>query len=68
MVRRTGIVMFIYAGSFLVGCETYFIAPTAWFYVKSLGQDEVLMEGFFRKYHDLFVLRRLPMAIEFSGM
>ena len=28
---------------FLQGCETYFIAPTAWYYIKSLGQTKLFL-------------------------
>ena len=43
MVRHKRIVRFCWVQTFLIGCETYFIAPTAWYYVKSLGQNEVLL-------------------------
>jgi hypothetical protein len=42
MVRHKGIVKFGYVREFIAGCENYFIAPTAWYYVRSLGQNEVL--------------------------
>jgi MFS family permease len=34
------ILIFICVRNFTDGCETYFIAPTAWYYIKSLGQGE----------------------------
>ncbi|CAB3994127.1 major facilitator superfamily domain-containing 8 [Paramuricea clavata] len=43
MVRHKGIVKFAYVRQFLAGCETYFIAPTAWYYVRSLGQNELFL-------------------------
>jgi MFS family permease len=34
------ILIFICVRNFTDGCETYFIAPTAWYYIKSLGQSK----------------------------
>ncbi|XP_028402646.1 SPX domain-containing membrane protein Os09g0521800-like [Dendronephthya gigantea] len=34
------ILVFICVRNFTDGCEAYFIAPTAWYYVKSLGQSK----------------------------
>ncbi|XP_028413270.1 uncharacterized protein LOC114536115 [Dendronephthya gigantea] len=41
--KQLPIVKFSYVRNFLEGCETYFIAPTAWYYVRSLGQDELFL-------------------------
>ena len=38
MDRHHWIIKFAALRSFLSGCETYLIAPTAWIYIKSLGQ------------------------------
>lgn len=42
MARIKGIIKFAYVRHFLAGCELFFITPTAWYYIKSLGQTEVL--------------------------
>ena len=34
------ILVFICVRNFTDGCEAYFIAPTAWYYIKSLGQSK----------------------------
>ena len=34
------VIIFICIRNFTDGCEAYFIAPTAWYYIKSLGQTE----------------------------
>ncbi len=34
------ILIFICVRNFTDGCEAYFIAPTAWYYIKSLGQSK----------------------------
>ena len=41
MASYRRIVRLAYVRNFLGGAETYFIAPTAWYYVRSLGQNEV---------------------------
>ena len=43
MPARKGIVSFGFARQFIAGCENYFIAPTAWYYVQSLGQDQLFL-------------------------
>ena len=43
MPSQKGIVRFGYARQFIAGCETYFIAPTAWYYVQSLGQNQLFL-------------------------
>ena len=48
MVRTKGIEKFAYVRHFLAGIEMFFIAPTAWFYIKSLGQTPV-RKGFLCK-------------------
>ena len=48
MVRHKGIVKFGYAREFIAGCESYFISPTAWYYVRSLGQNEVLQYNWYK--------------------
>lgn len=33
-------IVFVFARSFIDGCEIYLILPTAWYYMKSIGQTE----------------------------
>lgn len=51
MAERDWITKFAAVRYFLGGCETYFVAATAWYYIKSLGQTEIFLAFVLSSYN-----------------
>ena len=51
MVNYSSIIKFGAVINFLLGIESYFITPTAWYYIKSLGQSRFFLVMVFISYN-----------------